>query len=88
MQISNGDTKDLLQQILDKYEIGVEVLSIQMKKVDPPEKVINAFRDVQSARKPTAQFMPDRLKLFKRQYINQKQQIYKSPCTYMGKSIW
>ena len=44
------ETKDLLQQILDKYEIGVEVLSIQMKKVDPPEKVINAFRDVQSAR--------------------------------------
>ncbi|AHX11115.1 hflK protein [Neorickettsia helminthoeca str. Oregon] len=45
-----ADTKKNLQAILDGYNMGVEVLSIQMKKVDPPEKVINAFRDVQSAR--------------------------------------
>jgi membrane protease subunit HflK len=44
------ETKELLQKILDAYSAGVEILSIQMKKVDPPEKVINAFRDVQSAR--------------------------------------
>lgn len=44
------ETKNLLQKILDSYNAGVEVLSIQMKKVDPPEKVINAFRDVQSAK--------------------------------------
>ncbi|KYH12310.1 FtsH protease activity modulator HflK [Neorickettsia sp. 179522] len=45
-----SDTKKQLQEILDGYDMGVEVLSIQMKKVDPPEKVIDAFRDVQSAR--------------------------------------
>ncbi|MGN7661881.1 MAG: FtsH protease activity modulator HflK [Anaplasma sp.] len=44
------ETKKLLQSILDQYRMGVEVLSIQLKKVDPPEKVISAFRDVQSAR--------------------------------------
>ncbi|MCU7611297.1 FtsH protease activity modulator HflK [Anaplasma capra] len=44
------ETKKLLQSILDQYNMGVEVLSIQLKKVDPPEKVISAFRDVQSAR--------------------------------------
>ncbi|QKX01682.1 FtsH protease activity modulator HflK [Wolbachia endosymbiont of Cruorifilaria tuberocauda] len=44
------DTKALLQQILDGYQMGIEVLSIQMKKIDPPEKVISSFRDVQSAR--------------------------------------
>lgn len=44
------DTKVLLQEILDQYKMGVEVLSIQLKKIDPPEKVISAFRDVQSAR--------------------------------------
>lgn len=45
-----ADTRKRLQEILDGYDMGVEVLSIQMKKVDPPEKVINSFRDVQSAR--------------------------------------
>ncbi|CAH58537.1 FtsH protease activity modulator HflK [Ehrlichia ruminantium] len=44
------ETKSLLQNILDHYNMGVEVLSIQLKKVDPPEKVISSFRDVQSAR--------------------------------------
>ncbi|WP_339047419.1 FtsH protease activity modulator HflK [Candidatus Mesenet endosymbiont of Phosphuga atrata] len=44
------DTKILLQEILDQYKMGVEVLSVQLKKIDPPEKVISAFRDVQSAR--------------------------------------
>jgi membrane protease subunit HflK len=48
--IISRDTKILLQKILDGYEIGIEVLSVQMKKIDPPEKVISAFRDVQSAR--------------------------------------
>ncbi|WFW29989.1 MAG: FtsH protease activity modulator HflK [Wolbachia endosymbiont of Menacanthus eurysternus] len=44
------DTRVLLQQILDGYQMGIEILSIQMKKIDPPEKVISSFRDVQSAR--------------------------------------
>ncbi len=47
---TSRDAKILLQKILDKYRTGIEVLSIQMKKIDPPEKVISAFRDVQSAR--------------------------------------
>ena len=42
--------KEILQHILDEYDMGVEVLPLQMKKVDPPDKVIDAFRDVQSAR--------------------------------------
>ena len=42
--------REILQHILDEYEMGVEVLPLQMKKVDPPDKVIDAFRDVQSAR--------------------------------------
>ncbi len=41
---------DLLQHTLDSYDMGVKVVSIQLKKIDPPEKVISSFRDVQSAR--------------------------------------
>ena len=48
--IISQETKTLLQNILDNYDMGIEVLSIQLKKVDPPEKVISSFRDVQSAR--------------------------------------
>jgi membrane protease subunit HflK len=40
----------LIQQILNSYKAGVEVVSLQMLKVDPPEQVIDAFRDVQTSR--------------------------------------
>ena len=44
------DTKDLLQRILDEYGLGVRVSNIQLLRVDPPQEVIAAFRDVQAAR--------------------------------------
>jgi len=39
-----------LQKILDEYQLGISILSIPIKKIDPPKQVIAAFRDVQSAR--------------------------------------
>ncbi len=45
-----GDTKRLLQEVLDEYGTGVEITEIQLQKVDPPEQVIDAFRDVQRAK--------------------------------------
>ena len=39
-----------LQKLFDNYGMGVHIVSIQIKKVDPPAAVIDAFRDVQSAR--------------------------------------
>lgn len=44
------DTKDLLQKILDEYGMGVRISNIQLLRVDPPQEVIAAFRDVQAAR--------------------------------------
>ena len=44
------DTKDLLQRILDDYGLGVRVSNVQLLRVDPPQEVIGAFRDVQAAR--------------------------------------
>lgn len=43
-------TKDLMQQILDYYGAGVRVVLVQLRRVDPPSQVINAFRDVQTAK--------------------------------------
>ena len=44
------DAKLLLQKILDSYQSGVEITVLQMLKVDPPQAVIDAFRDVQTAK--------------------------------------
>src|SRR5471032_1194060 len=44
------DTKDLLQKILDEYGLGARVTHVQLQRVDPPQDVIGAFRDVQAAR--------------------------------------
>jgi membrane protease subunit HflK len=44
------ETQKLLQEILDFYQAGITVQQVQLQKVDPPPQVIDAFRDVQSAK--------------------------------------
>src|SRR5581483_10748740 len=44
------DSKDLMQQVLDEYGAGVRISQVQLLRVDPPQEVIGAFRDVQTAR--------------------------------------
>jgi len=39
-----------LQDILDSYESGILIQSIQLQSVDPPDQVIDAFDEVQRAR--------------------------------------
>lgn len=42
--------KKLLQNMLDGYKFGVEVVRVQMLAVQPPDKVIAAYSDVQTAK--------------------------------------
>ena len=44
------ESRKIMQEILDSYKVGIQILSIPIKKIDPPKQVIAAFRDVQSAR--------------------------------------
>merc|ERR1711991_1310524 len=44
------DTQDIIQNILDEYSSGIQVTQVQTQKADPPDQVIDAFRDVQAAR--------------------------------------
>jgi modulator of FtsH protease HflK len=44
------DTRKLIQETLDGYKAGIEVVSVNLLKADPPTQVIDAFRDVQTAR--------------------------------------
>lgn len=43
-------SKELLQQILDEYGAGIDIILVQILKSDPPAKVVDSFRDVQTAR--------------------------------------
>ncbi len=43
-------TKILMQKMLDEYQSGVVVNSVQLLSVNPPPEVIDAFDDVQRAR--------------------------------------
>ena len=43
-------TKKLLQQTLDEYKVGISIVSVNLLDTDPPAQVIDAFRDVQTAR--------------------------------------
>jgi membrane protease subunit HflK len=42
--------QELMQRTLDEYGAGIQITQVQMQKVDPPQQVIDAFRDVQAAR--------------------------------------
>jgi membrane protease subunit HflK len=44
------EVKDLMQKTLDAYGAGVNVTNVNMQKADPPNEVIDAYRDVQAAR--------------------------------------
>jgi len=43
------DAQRVLQQILDHYDAGIEVVTVKLQDVDPPEQVSDAFKDVISA---------------------------------------
>ena len=40
----------LLQDILNRYKVGVQIIAVQLQDVHPPQEVIDAFKDVASAR--------------------------------------
>lgn len=42
--------QELMQKTLNAYGAGIIIQQVQMLKVDPPNEVIDAFRDVQAAR--------------------------------------
>jgi membrane protease subunit HflK len=44
-----NDAQVLLQQILDSYQAGIQVLTIKLQDVDPPKAVNDAFKDVINA---------------------------------------
>ncbi|PIE69139.1 MAG: FtsH protease activity modulator HflK [Deltaproteobacteria bacterium] len=52
-----NETKRLLQTILDHYTSGVSVVAVQLQDVHPPKQVIDAFKDVASAKEDKSRFI-------------------------------
>ena len=44
------EVQEIIQSILDEYQSGIQITQVQTQKADPPDQVIDAFRDVQAAR--------------------------------------
>ncbi len=42
-------TKNLLQEIMDSYHSGIRIVNLNVQSVEPPARVIEAFKDVLSA---------------------------------------
>lgn len=50
------ETFELIQAILDEYQAGIAIQQIQLRKVDPPQRVMDAFIDVINAGKDQQRF--------------------------------
>ncbi len=49
--------KEKLQEILDIYGIGIQILTVQLQDVQPPKPVLQAFKDVASAREDRIRYI-------------------------------
>lgn len=45
-----ANTKLTIQDTLDSYHSGIQIIAVQLQEVSPPEEVVHAFKDVASAR--------------------------------------
>ncbi|RJE81450.1 FtsH protease activity modulator HflK [Paracoccus sp. JM45] len=43
------DLREAVQSTLDEYQSGINVIRVNLDRADPPEEVIDAFREVQAA---------------------------------------
>ena len=48
--VIQDSTHQLLQGILDRYQAGIHIVAAQLQDVQPPQEVVDAFKDVASAK--------------------------------------
>jgi len=51
------NTRELLQQIVDKYDAGVRIVEVKLQTVRPPKEIEQAFSDVVSAKEDKERFI-------------------------------
>ncbi|MDD4953065.1 MAG: FtsH protease activity modulator HflK, partial [Desulfovibrionaceae bacterium] len=52
-----NQTLALMQNILDRYSSGIRVVAVQLQNVHPPDEVVDAFKDVASAREDKSRYI-------------------------------
>ncbi len=56
LEIQNK-THELLQKMLNRYDSGIDIIAVQLQDVHPPQEVVDAFKDVASAREDKVRFV-------------------------------
>tara|TARA_R110002096_G_scaffold140244_7_gene294792 strand:+ start:468 stop:1601 length:1134 start_codon:yes stop_codon:yes gene_type:complete len=59
LEIISSNTKVLMQEILDRYEAGIEVTTLNLEKTQPPAQVQNAFDDVIKSREDLERYIEE-----------------------------
>ena len=52
--VISQEVQELIQETLDAYGSGVNIIRLNLDRADPPQQVIDAFREVQAARQERA----------------------------------
>lgn len=52
-----SETQNLLQSILDNYHSGIKITAIKLQDVHPPQQVLDAFKDVASAKEDKSRYI-------------------------------
>ncbi len=50
------ETKNALQNVLDEFHSGINVIRVKLQKADPPKEVVDAFNEVQRAKTDKERF--------------------------------
>jgi membrane protease subunit HflK len=48
-ELIGSQSQEILQKILDSYNTGVQIISFQLQRVEPPSQVVEAFNDMQAS---------------------------------------
>ena len=59
LEIISSNTKALMQEILDRYEAGIEVTTLNLEKTQPPAPVQSAFDDVIKSREDLERYVQE-----------------------------
>jgi len=59
LEVISSNTKTLMQEILDRYDAGIEVTTLNLEKTQPPAQVQNAFDDVIKSREDLERYIEE-----------------------------
>ena len=59
LEVISANTKSLMQEILDRYQAGIEITTLNLVKTQPPAEVQSAFDDVIKSREDLERYIQE-----------------------------